>query len=92
MWKCFKYYNSYVSRHDVFCDSIKLETDDGTLIFGHIVVLTSASSYFHAYFIHFAEKNKDLIVTRQLDSTTLQLMVELIYFGKIMVTKKMFSY
>jgi len=74
-------------RHEVFCD-IKLETDDGTIIFGHKVVLASASPYFHAMFTHFEEKNKELVIIRQFDSTILQLLVDYIYSGKIMVTEK----
>ncbi|CAI6371711.1 unnamed protein product [Macrosiphum euphorbiae] len=73
-------------QHEVFCD-IKLETDDGTIIFGHKVVLASASPYFQAMFTHFAEKNKELVVIRELDSVTLQLLIDFIYSGKIMVTE-----
>jgi len=76
----------FVSRHEVFCD-IKLETDDGTIIFGHKVVLASASPYFQAMFTHFAEKNKELVVIRELDSVILQLLIDFIYSGKIMVTE-----
>lgn len=76
----------FVFRDEVSCD-IKLKTDDGTLIFGHKVVLASASPYFHAMFRNFAETNKDIVVLRQFDSTTLQLLVEFIYSGKIMITE-----
>lgn len=74
-------------QHGVFCD-IKLETDDGTIIFGHKVVLVSASPYFHAMFTNFAEKDKDLFGIKQIDSTILQLLIDFIYSGKIIVTKK----
>jgi len=77
----------FVFRDKNFCD-IKLETDDGQIIFGHKVILASASPYFHAMFTHFSEKTQDLVVMRQLDSTALQLLVEFIYSGEIMVTKK----
>jgi len=70
----------FVFRHGIFCD-INLETDDGTIIFGHKVVLASASPYFHAMFTNFAEKNKNRVVIRQLDSSTLQLLVDYV-FGK----------
>jgi len=76
----------FVFRHEVLCD-IKLETDEGIIICGHKVVLASASPYFQAMFTHFAEKNKDHVVIRELDSITLQLLVDFIYSGKIMVTE-----
>lgn len=71
----------------MFCD-IKLKTEDGKIILGHKVVLASASPYFYAMFTSFADKNKGLVVIRQIDSSTLQLLVDFIYSGKIMVTKK----
>ncbi|XP_022179017.1 ring canal kelch homolog [Myzus persicae] len=73
---------------EVFCD-IKLETGDGTgnTIFGHKIVLSSACPYFYAMFTHFEEKDKDLVVIKQLDSITLQLIVDFIYSGKIMITE-----
>jgi len=76
----------FVFRHDDFCD-IKLKTDDEIIISGHKVVLASASPYFHAMFTNFAEKNKDLVVIEKLDSTALQLLVDFIYSGKILVTE-----
>jgi len=77
----------FVFRHEKFCD-IKLETDDGTIIFGHKAVLASASPYFYAMFTKFAEKNKGLVCIKQMDSTILQLLIDFIYSGKIIVTKK----
>eukprot|EP00102_Acyrthosiphon_pisum_P018706 XP_016655916.1 PREDICTED: ring canal kelch homolog [Acyrthosiphon pisum] len=75
-------------RNDkVFCD-ITLETQYGFKIFAHKVILASASPYFHAMFTNFEEKNKDLVVIGDLDSTALQLLVDFIYSGKIMVTGK----
>jgi len=53
-----------------------------------VVLLASASPYFHAMFTNFTEKNKDFVVIRQLDSTTLKLLVDFIYSEKIMVTEK----
>ncbi|XP_029341304.1 kelch-like protein 2 [Acyrthosiphon pisum] len=74
-------------QHGLFSD-IKLETDDGTIIFGHKVILASASPYFQAMFTNFGEKNKDHVVIRQLDSIILQLLVDFIYSGTILITKK----
>jgi len=71
----------------VFCD-IKLKTDDGKIILGHKVVLASASPYFYAMFTSFSDRNNGLVVMRQIDSTTLQILVDFIYSGKIMVTEK----
>ncbi|KAL5236033.1 hypothetical protein ACI65C_003443 [Semiaphis heraclei] len=74
-------------KDEVFCD-VKLKTDDGKIINGHKVVLASASEYFHAMFTHFEEKNQDLVVIKQLDSSTLQLLIDFIYSGEIMVTEE----
>ncbi|XP_022160502.1 kelch-like protein 3 isoform X2 [Myzus persicae] len=74
-------------KDEVFCD-IKLETDDGQKIFGHKVVLASASPYFHAMFTNFAESNKDLVIIRQVDPTAIQLLIDFIYSGEIVVTEK----
>jgi len=51
------------------------------------VVLASASEYFHAMFTHFEEKNQDLIVIKQLDSSALQNLIDFIYSGEIIVTE-----
>jgi len=51
------------------------------------VILASARPYFHAMFTKFSETNHDPVVIRQLDST-LQLLVNFIYSGEIMITKK----
>ncbi|XP_060875997.1 ring canal kelch homolog [Metopolophium dirhodum] len=74
-------------KDEFFCD-IKLETDDGTIIYGHKVVLASACQYFYAMFTNFEEKNQDLVVMRQLDSSALQLLVDFMYSGEILVTEK----
>lgn len=71
----------------MLCD-IRIETNDGTIIFGHKVVLVSASPYFRAVFISFEETNKDLILISELDSPVLQLLVNYIYTGEIMVTEE----
>lgn len=76
-----------VFRDKVLCD-IKLETDDGTLVYGHKAVLASASPYFHAMFTSFEESNKDLVVIKELDSTALVLLVDFIYTAQIMVTEE----
>jgi len=77
----------FIYRNKVLCD-IKLETEyDGGVISDHKMVLASASPYFQVMFTHFAEKNEDIIVIRQLESITLQLLDDFIYSGKIMVTE-----
>jgi len=52
------------------------------------VVLASASPYFYAMFTNFAERNSDIVVMRQIDSTALQLLVNFIYSGNIVVTEE----
>jgi len=68
------------------CD-IRIETDDGTIIFGHKVVLISASTYFCENFTGFNESNIDHIHIRELDSTVLQLLINYIYTGEIIITE-----
>ncbi|XP_001949058.2 ring canal kelch homolog isoform X1 [Acyrthosiphon pisum] len=70
-----------------FCD-VKLKTDDNKIIIAHKVVLASASPYFYAMFTKFSEKNTELVVMREIDSTALQMLVNFIYSGAIEVTKE----
>lgn len=72
-------------QNNDLCD-IKLETDDKQIVLAHKVVLASACPYFHAMFTNFAERNHDLVVMRQIDSTALKLLVNFIYSGEIIVT------
>jgi len=65
-----------------------LQTDDGKIVYGHKVVLVSASSYFRAMFINFTEGDKDLVNIKEVDSNILQLLVDYIYTGEIMVTEQ----
>jgi len=51
-------------------------------------VLIAACPYFRAMFCSFDESNKDLITIRDLDSTIIQLLIEYIYTGEIIVTKE----
>ncbi|XP_060880188.1 ring canal kelch homolog isoform X2 [Metopolophium dirhodum] len=74
-------------REEVFCD-MKLETDDGIIVSVHKVVLVSASPYFHAMFTSFSEGDKDFVHLREFDSNILQLLIDYIYTGKIMVTEQ----
>lgn len=69
------------------CD-IKLETDDGTIVFGHKNILASVSPYFLAMFTNFEERNKDHVVIREMDSTALKCLVDFIYTSQIMVTEE----
>eukprot|EP00102_Acyrthosiphon_pisum_P026849 XP_016664059.1 PREDICTED: ring canal kelch homolog [Acyrthosiphon pisum] len=74
-------------KDEILCD-IKLETDDGEVIFGHKVVLASASPYFLAMFTNFSEKNINQVIIRQLDSRALHLLIDFVYSGKISITEK----
>jgi len=74
-------------RNDSFCD-IKLQTDDGTIIYGHKNILASATPYFKAMFSSFGEINKDLLNITKLDSTILKLLIDYIYTGEIMITQE----
>ncbi|XP_029345645.1 kelch-like protein 3 isoform X2 [Acyrthosiphon pisum] len=74
-------------QNKVLCD-IKLETDDGGVVFGYKVVLASASPYFLAMFTNFSEKNQDQVTIRQLDSSALQIIIDFIYSGKILITEQ----
>lgn len=71
----------------MLCD-IKLETDDGVIVCAHKIVLVSACPYFRAMFISFAEGDKYVVNIRELDSNILQLLIDYIYTGKIMVTEQ----
>lgn len=57
------------------------------VIFGHKVVLASAIPYFHAMFTNFAEKDQDLVVIKQINYTALQLILDFIYSGEIIITE-----
>ncbi|XP_029345949.1 ring canal kelch homolog isoform X2 [Acyrthosiphon pisum] len=74
-------------KDEILCD-IKLETDDGGVIFGHKVVLASASPYFLAMFTNFSEKNQDQVAIGQLKSSALQLLIDFVYSGKISITEQ----
>lgn len=74
-------------KEELFCD-IKLQTDDGKKVYGHKVVLVSASPYFRAMFTSFTESDKDLVNIKELDSNILQLLVDYINTGEIMVTEQ----
>jgi len=71
----------------VLCD-IKLKANDGVIVFGHKVVLISASPYFHKMFTSLDDCNKDLVNIEELDSAVLQLLINYIYSGKVLVTKE----
>ncbi|XP_029344894.1 kelch-like protein 2 isoform X2 [Acyrthosiphon pisum] len=74
-------------KDEILCD-IKIEIDDGGVIFGHKVVLASASPYFHAMFTNFSEKNQDLVLIKELDSSALRLLIDFVYSGEISITEK----
>ncbi|XP_016662138.1 ring canal kelch homolog isoform X1 [Acyrthosiphon pisum] len=74
-------------KNEVLCDA-RFEADDGKIVIGHKNVLIAASPYFRAMFSSFDESNKDIIRIRELNSTTLQLLVDYIYTGEIMFTQE----
>ncbi|CAH1710740.1 unnamed protein product [Aphis gossypii] len=75
-----------LQQDQVLCD-IGIETDDGTIIFGHKIVLISISTYFRKIFTGSNERNKDHINIKKLDSTALQLLINYIYTGEIIITE-----
>jgi len=77
----------YVFSEEVLCD-IKLETDDGVIVCAHKVVLVSVCPYFRAMITSFAERDKYVVNIRDIDSNILQLLIDFIYTGKIMVTEQ----
>ncbi|XP_026808341.1 LOW QUALITY PROTEIN: ring canal kelch homolog [Rhopalosiphum maidis] len=85
--RMFEVLQSSRNQGDNFCD-IKLQTDDGTIVFGHKNILASATPYFKAMFSSFAESNKDLVNIGEVDSTILQLLIDYIYTGEIMITQQ----
>eukprot|EP00102_Acyrthosiphon_pisum_P015380 XP_008185907.2 PREDICTED: kelch-like protein 12 isoform X1 [Acyrthosiphon pisum] len=76
-------------KNEVLCD-IRFETDDGCATFGHKNVLMAASPYFRAIFKSrkICKTGNNTVNLRKLDSTVLQLLVDYIYTGEIMVTKE----
>ncbi|KAL4084235.1 hypothetical protein QTP88_028060 [Uroleucon formosanum] len=76
-------------KNEVLCD-IRFETDDGCTTFGHKNVLMAASPYFRAMFKSrkIGKTGNNTIYIRKLNSTVLQLLVDYIYTGEIIVTKK----
>jgi len=57
-------------------------------VLGHKNVLMAASPYFLAMFTNFNESNKYLVNIRELDSTTLRLLIDYIYTGEITITEE----
>ncbi|XP_016658428.1 ring canal kelch homolog isoform X1 [Acyrthosiphon pisum] len=77
-----------VLRHNGFFSDIKLKADDNKIVIAHKVVLASASPYFYAMFTKFSERNHELVVMRGIDSSALQLLVNFLYSGKILITEE----
>ncbi|KAL4136091.1 hypothetical protein QTP88_007658 [Uroleucon formosanum] len=72
-------------RNEDFCD-LRLQTDDGTIIPTHKIVLVAGCPYFYSMFKGFKENNKSLINIREVESTSLQLLIDYIYTGEIMIS------
>ncbi|XP_003241641.2 kelch-like protein 12 isoform X2 [Acyrthosiphon pisum] len=76
-------------KNEVLCDS-RFETDDGCATFGHKNVLMAASPYFRALFKSrkICKTGNNTVNIKKLDSTVLQLLLDYIYTGEIIVTKE----
>ncbi|CAH1736901.1 unnamed protein product [Aphis gossypii] len=85
--RVFEVLQSSRNKNDSFCD-IKLQTDDGTIVFGHKSILASATPYFKTMFFSVGESNKDLVKITKLDSTILKLLIDYIYTGEIMIAQE----
>jgi len=77
----------FVFRDELLCD-IKIETDNGRIVHGHKVVLTSASPFFLAMFNNFSKKDKEHIYMKSLNHASLELIISYIYTGKIIFNKE----
>jgi len=75
----------FAFRDEVLCD-IEFETENGSIVIEHKVVLASVSPYFRAMFTSFEGSNTDHIDIEELDFTVLQLLVNYFYTSEIMVT------
>ncbi|XP_026815932.1 kelch-like protein 2, partial [Rhopalosiphum maidis] len=76
----------FLQNNKELCD-IRLKTDSGTIIVGHKNVLVVASKYFRDMFSSI-NKNINIVVIKNLDSTALQILIHYIYTGKIKVTNE----
>ncbi|XP_003243429.1 kelch-like protein 3 [Acyrthosiphon pisum] len=74
-------------KEEVLYD-IKLETDDGVIVCAHKVVLVSACPYFREMFTSSAVGDKYVVNIKDIDSNILQLLIDFIYTGQIMVTEQ----
>lgn len=50
--------------------------------------MASASPVFLAMFTNFKEKTEDCVIMKELDSTALELIIDYIYTGQIIITKE----
>ncbi|XP_060847846.1 kelch-like protein 2 [Rhopalosiphum padi] len=73
-------------NHKELCD-ITLKTDNGTIVVGHKNVLVAASKYFRDMFSS-VDKNNNVVIIKNLDSSALQILIDYIYTGKIKVTNE----
>ncbi|XP_022161924.1 ring canal kelch homolog isoform X2 [Myzus persicae] len=76
-------------KNEVLCD-IRFETDDGCVTFGHKNVLMASSSYFGSMFElwKIGKPGKNTVSIKKIDSPVLQLLLDYIYSGEIIVTKE----
>lgn len=80
-----KFVINFVFRDEVYCD-IQLQTDDGTIIPAHKIILACRCPYFFSMFILFDEKNKSIVKIKDLDSAILKILVDYIYTDKIEIS------
>ncbi|KAF0706613.1 kelch-like protein 20 isoform X1, partial [Aphis craccivora] len=81
----FQYLQS-LSKDENSCD-IRIETEDGTIIFGHKLVFMSISKYFREVCTVAHEKCLKNIFIRELNSNILLILINFIYTGEIIVTE-----
>ncbi|KAF0742242.1 ring canal kelch isoform X2, partial [Aphis craccivora] len=74
-------------RKDKFLCDINIETNVNTIIAAHKIVLISASPYFHKMFTNFSNINLNHIIISELDSTIIEILINYIYSGEIIVSK-----
>jgi kelch-like protein 2/3 len=72
--------------NEELCD-IALKTDNGTVVVGHKNVLVAASKYFRDMFSS-VDKNINVVIIKDLDSSALQILIDYIYTGKIKITNE----
>lgn len=86
--KYYFYIISYIFRSNVMCD-VTLIASDGVKILAHKVILASSSDFFLSKFNNsgFNEKNKQSVRIKEIDSITLETIINYIYTFKLDITE-----